>query len=166
MPQYDVNPDKLVREARTFIGHRFGPYECSVDPKCLRTFAHAIGETRPEFLETKAAQQLGWRDIPALPTYLFCLQMLSSTSPMAWAAEMGFSLDRLLHVEQSFIYHQPIFAGDQLHCEIVINNVFARRGGELIFVECTLIGHSVDGQLMATATELLAQTTSRETTKW
>jgi acyl dehydratase len=49
----------------------------------------------------------------APPTFLFCL-ILRVDDPWAWARNAGFDMARTLHGEQSFDYHRPVHAGDEL----------------------------------------------------
>lgn len=79
----------------------------------LTDFAHAIGETRPAYVDAAAARRAGHPDVLAAPTYLFCLT-LRSDDPWAWAREGGFDMARTLHGEQSFEHHALVHAGDEL----------------------------------------------------
>lgn len=76
-------------------------------------FAHAIGETRPEYVDVVAARRAGHPDVLAAPTFLFCLT-LRVEDPWGWARDGGLDMARTLHGEQSFHYHALAHAGDQL----------------------------------------------------
>ena len=79
----------------------------------LVDFARAIGETRPVYVDAAAARRAGHPDVPAAPTYLFCLT-LRGADPWAWARDAGLDMARTVHGEQSFAYHAVVHAGDEL----------------------------------------------------
>ena len=49
---------------RSLIGYRSPSCTLEVERGRLRQFAHAIGETRPEYLEAAAARAAGFPDLP------------------------------------------------------------------------------------------------------
>ena len=79
----------------------------------LVEFAHAVGETRPEYVDAAAARRAGHPDVLAAPTYLFCLT-LRADDPWGWARAEGFDMGRTLHGEQSFVHHALVHAGDEV----------------------------------------------------
>lgn len=129
------------------IGRRFGPYTGTVDANRLRFFAKATGETRPEYLDSNAARAAGWRDIPAPPTYPFCLQMLDTADPLDWPKALGIDIARVLHGEQTFTYHGDICAGDVLGFEVEVLDVYDKKDGALTFVVSSLAGRNAAGRL-------------------
>jgi hypothetical protein len=137
------------------IGRRFGPYIGAVDANRLRFFAKATGETRAEYLDGDAARAAGWRDIPAPPTYPFCLQMLDTPDPLDWPKALGIDIARVLHGEQSFTYHGDICAGDVIGFEVEVVDVYDKNGGALTFVVSTLSGHDAAGRLAVEARQTL-----------
>lgn len=116
------------------IGRCFGPSQVRVDAGRLRFFAKATGETRDLYRSTGAACAAGYANIPAPPTYAFCLGMLDEDEPMGWISELGIDLTRVLHAEQAFTYHRPLCAGDDLTLTRRIIDVQDRKGGALTFV--------------------------------
>lgn len=137
------------------IGRTFGPYVGTVDANRLRFFAKATGETRPEYLDRAAARAAGWRDLPAPPTYPFCLQMLDTPDPLDWPAKLGVQMERALHGEQSFVYHQPICAGDVITFEIRVTDVYDKKEGALTFVVDEMQGRDAAGELVVEAVRTL-----------
>ncbi|MDB5469512.1 MAG: hypothetical protein JWR84_1072 [Caulobacter sp.] len=129
------------------IGRKFGPYVGTVDANRLRFFAKATGETRPEYLDSAAARAAGWRDIPAPPTYPFCLQMLDVADPLDWPKKLGIDIGRVLHGEQAFTYHGDLCAGDVLDFEVEVVDVYDKNSGALSFVVSTLSGRDPAGRL-------------------
>jgi acyl dehydratase len=99
----------------------------------LRMFADAIGETDPVYRDFDAARAAGHPDIPALPTVLGGLEMEGSDT-VDVLARHGVNLDDVLHGEQSFTYHFPVHAGDQLTFRSEFTDVYSKSGGRLTFI--------------------------------
>jgi acyl dehydratase len=118
---------------RRYIGHELPSHSALVEAGRLRLFAKAIGETDPIFFEEKAARAAGYRAVPAPPTLAFCLDM-DVPDPFAYLAEMGAPIQNVLHGEQSFIYHAPIYAGDRLIFRSRIADIYAKKNGALEFI--------------------------------
>jgi acyl dehydratase len=153
---FSLKEGEIAMTAGNMIGRKFGPYRSTVSRERLRLFAEATGETRLEYLDEEAARAAGMRDIPAPPTYLFCLQMLDAAESMDWGREIGLPLNRLLHAEQSFTYFEPICAGDAIECELEVVDRYEKKGGALVFVATLLTGRNEAGRVVAQARELLA----------
>lgn len=119
---------------RAAIGRVLPPVTATVERGRLRFFLNAIGETSPIHHDTAAAQAAGYRDCPIPPTYLFCLRMLDAPEPYALLDELGVDLGTVLHGEQSFTYHEPVVAGDEIRFLGRIADIFDRKGGALEFL--------------------------------
>lgn len=118
---------------RKFIGHELPPHSALVEAGRLRLFAKAIGETDPVFSDEAAARAAGHPGLPAPPTMAFCLDM-DIPDPFGYLAEMGVPVQNILHGEQSFSYHAPIYAGDSLSFRSRIADIYAKKGGALEFI--------------------------------
>jgi len=118
---------------RKFIGHELPPHSARVEAGRLRLFAKAIGENDPMFTDEAAARAAGHRGLPAPPTMAFCLDM-DVPDPFGYLAEMGVPVQNILHGEQSFTYHAPIYAGDSLSFRSRIADIYAKKGGALEFI--------------------------------
>lgn len=99
----------------------------------LRQFAHAIGERRPEYVDESAALAAGHPGLPVPPTFLFCLEM-ERPDPWDWLAAMGVDVETVLHAEQSFVHHRPVFSGQRVRFVSRIKDVTVKSGGKLQFV--------------------------------
>lgn len=93
------------------------------DTDRLRRFAAAIGETTPLYVDEDVARRAGYRSLPLPPSFLFGLA-LEPGEPFPWFASVGFDLPRVLHGEQSFTYHAVPCAGDRLHVEHRITDLY------------------------------------------
>ncbi|MEU5952048.1 MaoC family dehydratase N-terminal domain-containing protein [Streptomyces sp. NPDC047525] len=80
----------------------------------LLLFARATGQQDPVYTDVEAARKAGHRDLPVPPTYLFCQEMKEAADPLGHLRALGVDLGKLLHGEQSFVYHAMAYAGDEL----------------------------------------------------
>jgi acyl dehydratase len=99
----------------------------------LAMFADAIGEPDAIYRDVDAARAAGHPDVPALPTVLFGLELAGSDT-FDVLARHGVNLDDVLHGEQSFTYHHPVHAGEQLTFESEFTDVYSKAGGALTFI--------------------------------
>lgn len=118
---------------RTWKGHEFPPFTVTVEAGRLRFFAKAIGETDPVYLDEQAAKAAGYRGLPVPPTFLFSLGH-EAPDPFGWFAAVGLDLEKVLHGEQSFTYHQVPVAGDVLTFRARLTDLYDKKNGALEFV--------------------------------
>jgi len=100
----------------------------------LRSFAHAIGETDPVYVDLDVAHAAGHPDLPVPPTFLFGLVFAGDADDFAWLAELGVDLRHVLHGEQAFVYHDVAHAGDTVELHPRLVDVYSKRGGALQFL--------------------------------
>lgn len=117
---------------RKIIGMKLPSHRALVEAGQLRFFAQAIGETDPVYLDDSAARDAGHPALPVPPTFLFSLELLRPDS--GWREEGSLQLARILHGEQSFDYRRMAYAGDTLHFEAHIADVYDKKSGALSFV--------------------------------
>lgn len=115
------------------VGFRTTPFEVEVEKGRLRLFAKAIGETDPVYFDEQAARAAGHPGLPVPPTFLFCLEM-ERPDPYDWFAALGIPLERVLHGEQAFAYHQMAYAGDTLRFAAEVTRVWHKKAGQLEFL--------------------------------
>lgn len=60
------------------IGHNFPTFTVTVERRWLRSFAKAIGESNPIYMDENAACEAGYRTLPAPPTFAMALDQESS----------------------------------------------------------------------------------------
>lgn len=100
----------------------------TVERGALRAFAHATGCTDRRYLDVEQARAAGHPDLPVPPTYFFSLELLAD-DPFGFLVELGVDLTRILHGEQDFEYHAPVYAGDELVLVPRIVDVQSKKGG-------------------------------------
>ncbi|HHY21753.1 MAG TPA: MaoC family dehydratase [Bacilli bacterium] len=80
----------------------------------IREFAQAIGLEDKTYSDVEVARQAGHRDVPAPLTFGTVPEMWHGVNFEELIGELGLELLRILHGEQSFHYHKPMYAGDEL----------------------------------------------------
>lgn len=115
---------------RALIGHRSQPYRVDIERGQLAFFAKATGETDPVYSDEAAARAAGYRAIPAPPTFAFTLSL---HSPLT-LDKLGADLTRILHGEQRFTHHAPMYAGDRIELVDEVLDIYDRKGGKLEFL--------------------------------
>ncbi|WP_181778784.1 MaoC family dehydratase N-terminal domain-containing protein [Pseudonocardia pini] len=115
------------------VGRRQEPVTVDVERGRLRMFAQAIGETDPVYSDVAAARAAGHPDLPAPPTILFGLD-LERADTLGFLAGHGIDLGAVLHGEQAFTYHVPVYAGDTLTFASEFTEAYSKAGGKLDFL--------------------------------
>jgi len=118
---------------RQFIGWVSPAHTVDVEKGRLRFFAHVIGETNPIYTDEEAAQAAGYRSLPIPPTFLLCLDT-EDENHLAMLEMLHVPLERVLHGEQTFTYHQPVCAGDRITFQSTISDIYDKKGGALEFI--------------------------------
>ncbi len=117
---------------RDRIGLRLPAFQAHADASQLRLFAKVVGETDPVYFDEAAAREAGYPGLPLPPTFLFSLELLQPD--VRWREQLGLIPARILHGEQSFIYHRPAYAGETLQFDARIADIYEKKGGALEFV--------------------------------
>ncbi|WP_199565293.1 MaoC family dehydratase N-terminal domain-containing protein [Spongiactinospora rosea] len=112
---------------------RFAPLTIDLERGRLRFFAKATGQTDPVYHDLDAARQAGHPDLPVPPTFFFGLD-LEGPDALRYLRELDVDMGRVLHGEQSFVYHSLAYAGETLTVRPRIIDVYAKRGGALEFL--------------------------------
>jgi acyl dehydratase len=117
----------VVSEPRTVV----------VEAGFLKFFARATGERNPIYFDEDAARAAGHPALPAPPTYLFSLA-IGAPAKRGEVLDpehgIGADMQKILHGEQSFVYHRPIHAGDRLTLSTTTRDIYEKRGGALEFI--------------------------------
>ncbi|MGH8783795.1 MAG: MaoC family dehydratase N-terminal domain-containing protein [Cupriavidus necator] len=140
---------------KTFIGKVIADFRATAPASQLRFFAKATGETRPIYTDEAAARDAGHPGLPLPPTFLFSLEL--SQPPSGWRDELGIKTERILHGEQSFVYHRMAYAGDTLHFKTTITDIYDKKGGALDFVVRETRVTNQDGEHVADLRSVLVQ---------
>ncbi|MGI9133895.1 MAG: MaoC family dehydratase N-terminal domain-containing protein [Rhodoferax sp.] len=133
---------------RSFIGYALPASEMTLERGRLRLFAQAIGETNPVYTDLAAAHAAGYSDLPALPTFLFGVELDSGES-MALLQLLEVPIAKILHGEQSFAYHAPAVAGDTITVRPCISDIYDKKNGALEFIVKTMRASNQRNELVA-----------------
>ncbi len=97
----------------------------------LREFARAVKADDPASLSEEAAAELGYDNLVAPLTFATIFGQLVQADFMRHV-DTGFDLMQIVQVDQRFIYHKPIAAGDVLHARMEIHSVTERFGADIV----------------------------------
>ena len=110
------------------------PRHIDVEKGQLKFFAHATGETNPIYFDEAAARAAGHPALPAPPTFAFSLALGAPPTKGNLLGDMGVDMQRILHGEQSFTYHRPIYAGETITLITTTSDIYEKKSGALEFI--------------------------------
>jgi acyl dehydratase len=102
----------------------------------VREFAKAVKADDPACLDEKAAAELGYDALVAPPTFVTILGQLVQADFMR-NVDTGYDTMQIVQVDQRFVYHKPIAAGDVLHAKMEIHSVTERFGADIVVTRNT-----------------------------
>lgn len=88
----------------------------------VREFASAVFSSSPINFDLAAAQDAGYSDIVAPPTFAVVVQERTLAQLLA-APDAGIDFARVVHGDQRFSYSRPIVAGDELTAQLTVSSV-------------------------------------------
>ena len=132
----------------TIIGTPTGTTVVTVERGQLAEFASAVKDDSPIYRDTRDAAAAGLAGIPAPPTYPFVmanfgafpeLQVDEAPRGNPMAAVLGPLMAKgglILHGEQEFTYHRPVYAGDVLEGKGTVVDAYRKesKGKTMTFV--------------------------------
>lgn len=133
----------------SFVGRVYPPtavYE--VGREKIREFAEAIGDTNPVYRDAVAAQELGYPDVIAPPTFPIVIT-LPAGGQVTHDPALGIDYSRVVHGEQRFIAARPIAAGDRLQVIVSIDAIRSAGGNDMVTTRADVV--TVDGEHVVTA---------------
>ncbi|NUS72015.1 MAG: hypothetical protein HOQ05_01265 [Corynebacteriales bacterium] len=101
----------------------------------IAEFAAALGEKNPAFTDRDFARSLGLADVMAPPTFGIVVTMPALERMLAG---VGVPLHRVVHGAQSFVYHQPICAGQELDAKLTITSVRSFKASTILMARAEL----------------------------
>jgi acyl-CoA thioesterase FadM len=142
----------------------------------IRQFARAIKADDPATFDENAAAELGHDALVAPLTFVSILAILLQNDFFR-TVDVGMETMQIVQVDQKFVYHRPIRAGDKLFGTMYVHSVDERFGADIVVTRnvctddngelvieayTTLMGHEGDksisvkwdpesGQVMRTA---------------
>jgi acyl dehydratase len=142
-----INPD--------YLGKTFPPTEpYEVSREKLREFADAIGDLNPVYRSRAAAQEAGFPDVIAPPTFPIVISMAGSAQVLA---DPGLNVNyaMVVHGEQRFVYSRPLRANDVVTAQVSITGIKS-IGRNSMLTTATEI-RTVEGEHICTAHSTLVE---------
>jgi acyl dehydratase len=121
----------------------------------LREFARAIKCDHPAYFEEDAAAELGYDAIVAPVTFM---SIFAKYVQVDFFRHVDIGMETLLivQVDQRFVFHKPVFAGDKLWARMDIHSVDERFGADIVVTRNTCTND--DGEVVLEAyTTLMGQ---------
>jgi len=103
----------------------------------VREFAAAVKADDPACHDEKAAAELGHDAIVAPPTFVTILGKMVQADFMR-KVDTGYETLQMVQVDQKFIFHKPVLAGDELHARMEVESVVERFGADIVVTRNTL----------------------------
>ncbi|MEZ0362155.1 (3R)-hydroxyacyl-ACP dehydratase subunit HadC [Mycobacterium sp. pUA109] len=104
----------------------------------IREYARAVKSGDPASFDEQAAAALGYHAVVA-PLTFACKFAFLIQQDFLRHVDIGMETLQILHVDQKFLYHRPILAGDALRGTLYIHSVDERFGADIVVTrsECT-----------------------------
>ena len=103
----------------------------------VREFARAVKADDPASLDEAAAAELGYDDLVAPLTFVTILGKMVQADFMR-KVDTGYETLQMVQVDQRFVFHKPILAGDELHARMEVESVVERFGADIVVTRNTL----------------------------
>lgn len=136
-----------------FIGRTYPATEpYLVGREKIREFARSLSEVNPLFFDVTAAQEAGYADVIAPPTFAIVMS-LSAGEQVVFDPELGLDYTRVVHGDQRFVHHRPIVAGDSLSSVVRVDDIRSAAGNDMITVKVEV--SDSHGELVTTVYSML-----------
>ena len=133
----------------SFAGRTYPPTEpYEVGREKIREFADAINDPNPAYRSKAAAQELGYDDVIAPPTFAIVVTMRAGHQ-VIMDPDLGIDYSRVVHGEQRFEHTRPIRAGDLLQAVVTVDSVRAAAGNDIVTTRAEVT--TVEGEQVVTA---------------
>lgn len=122
------------------------PYQ--VGREKVAEFARAIGSSNPASFSVEAARGLGYRDVVAPTTFAV---IIAQGAESQYITDPGAQIDfsRVVHADERFTYHRPIFAGDELVSQLHVDKILVRSALSMVTTRVEISALLPDGTLEA-----------------
>lgn len=118
-------------------GREYGEVTLPVVREQVIEFADAIGEHDPMFRDPEAARAAGYPEQLAPLTFVTKMQLMTSGQVVV-DPELGLDYSRVVHGEQEYEWHRPVFVGDVLTTVPRIADIFAKKSNEYLVIEAEI----------------------------
>jgi acyl dehydratase len=134
---------------QAYVGRSF-PFADSyeVGRESIRQFASAIADDNPMYFDRVVAQSAGHPDVVAPPTFVIAVVARAQDAVMFDPA-LGLDFSRVVHLDQRFVHHRSVTAGDVLRSTVHVDSIKVLAGNDVITVRTEVTG--VAGEQVCTA---------------
>ena len=129
-----LSPDFVGREYPGSGTHEIHPYS-------IGAFAQAINDENPVYFDLGAAQELGYPNLVAPPTFLITIALGESRRALN-DPELGLDWSRVVHGDQRFTHARPVVAGDVLSCLTTIEAIKSVAGNDFVTMRSDFADHA------------------------
>ena len=134
---------------KDYVGRVFGPTDpYEVSRVKIADFADAIGEPSEFCRDRAAAQQAGYPDVIAPPTFAMVIAM-ASNAQLETDPGLGLDYSMVVHGAQSFSYSRPLHAGDVVTATTTVESIKALGGKSMLATSIDI--STTDGEHVCTA---------------
>jgi acyl dehydratase len=121
----------------------------------VREYATSVKADDPASHDDAAAAELGYAGLVAPPTFMSVLALLVQKEFFR-VVDVGMDTMQIVQVDQKFVYHKPIVAGDRVWSRFDVQSVTERFGADIVVTKNTLT--NADGEIVMEAyTTLMGQ---------
>jgi acyl dehydratase len=113
---------------QTIKGKRLAEFSFLVDCSKIKEMAEALADPNPIYRQTTAAQEAGYPEVIAPPTFGTSVNLCGGPGFQELCADLGADSLRVLHAEQEYEYFHLIHPGDLLHVTIDVAELFSKEG--------------------------------------
>jgi acyl dehydratase len=124
----------LKTDIRGMVHHY--PDSFLVGREKVREFARAIKATDPASFDEAAAAELGHQALVAPLTFASTLALLVQQDFFK-KVDVGMQTMQIVQVDQKFLFHRPIIAGDELWASVEVESVVERFGADIVVTHNT-----------------------------
>ncbi|MQA98373.1 MAG: MaoC family dehydratase [Streptosporangiales bacterium] len=117
---------------REFRGRTFPPTQpYEVSRVKIAEFADAIGDPNPLYRDRDVARAAGHPDVVAPPTFPIVVSMRGAGEAVL-DPDLGVDYAMVVHGEQRFEYHRPLYAGDVVTASTTISDIRTAGRNEML----------------------------------
>jgi acyl dehydratase len=124
----------LKTDIRGMVWHY--PDHFVVGREQIRQYAHAVKALDPASYDEAAATELGHDAIVAPLTFTSIFAKLVQADFFR-NVDVGVETMQIIQVDQRFVYHKPVKAGDKLYARMDIHSVDERFGADIVVTKNT-----------------------------
>ena len=141
------------------------PDSYEVGREKVREFTKAVKADDPASLDEAAAAELGHDALVAPPTFATILGKLVQADFMR-KVDTGYDTMQIVQVDQRFVFHKPILAGDVLHARMEVHSVVERFGADIVVTRNTCMNQAGEVVLEAYTTVMGHEGDDSVNLKW